>query len=196
MAGINLQANEMVLDKHEQLMRRVSSFATENGDFLLTNLYLTWVSKNVFGNIKNVQQIPLNSIKINNGKAQVMVNKVGVESPKLTIFYLSGQETFEFVGKSEDDLKVMANAINKAITKKDEDLYEVKSYTIIGAALAAEVLKDTVNVFKDAFGVKGNKQNTPINERVAKKCIACGAPISGQKGQVISCEYCDSDQQI
>lgn len=196
MAGINLQANEMVLDKHEQLTRRISTFATENGDFLLTNLYLTWISKNLLGNIKNVQQIPLNSIKVNNGKAQIIVNKMNAEFPKLTVFYLNGQESFQFLSKSEDDLKVMANNINRAVTKKEEDIYEVKNYTIMGAALAAEVLKDTVNVFKDAFGVKNNKQTNQPIERIARKCTACGAPVSGLKGQVISCEYCDSDQQI
>jgi hypothetical protein len=33
-------------------------------------------------------------------------------------------------------------------------------------------------------------------ERVARKCSSCSAPISGIKGQVVCCHYCDSDQQL
>lgn len=196
MAGLNLQANEVVLMKHDQLSRKSSTFATETGDFVLTNLFLVWTSKNLFGNVKNMQQIPLNSIKVYNGKAQILVNKVNGEFPKLTVYCLNGQEVFEFLGKTEDELKIMANSINQAITKSNDNIYDVKSNAIIGAAAAAEMLKDTVNVFKDAFGVKVKKQDDNVIEKIAKKCNSCGAPISGIKGHIINCDYCDSNQQI
>ena len=34
------------------------------------------------------------------------------------------------------------------------------------------------------------------NNKVATKCRACGAPATGYKGQVIKCQYCDTDNQL
>ena len=33
-------------------------------------------------------------------------------------------------------------------------------------------------------------------KRVTRYCMGCGAPITGVKGQVVHCEYCDMDQEL
>lgn len=196
MGSYNLQANEVVIMKIDQITRKNSMFSIENGELILTNLYLLWNTKNMFGKVKNTQQYPLHSIKVFNGKAQVKSEKKNVGYPKLTILFMSSQVSFEFINKSEDEVEKIANSINHAVTGSTENIYELKNNAIPGAAKAAEVLKGTVDVFKNAFGVKDNKQNVNINEKVVNKCSSCSAPISGIKGQVVHCEYCDTDQQL
>lgn len=36
----------------------------------------------------------------------------------------------------------------------------------------------------------------PAPQQVARDCTACGAPVSGAAGQVVTCDYCDSAQQL
>jgi hypothetical protein len=33
-------------------------------------------------------------------------------------------------------------------------------------------------------------------EKAVAKCIGCNAPLSGFKGQIVKCEYCDSEQKL
>ncbi len=192
----NYQSNEVVILSYEKLSRKISTFSTETGDLTLTNLYLVWSVKNMFGNVKSTQQYPLNTIKIYNGKVQVKAEKSATEFPKLTIFFMNGQVVFEIINKSEDELKTLANSINQVLTGSDSNLYDVKNYSNKNVAKAAEVLKGTVNVFKDVLGVKDIQQNVIANEKVAKKCTSCSALISGIKDQITVCEYCDTVQQL
>jgi len=59
----------------------------------------------------------------------------------------------------------------------------------------AETLKDTVGSFKDniknsnSFKVKSGKTKM-------MKCPSCGASLSGTKGEIVQCEYCDTKHQI
>lgn len=196
MGSYSLQPDEVVIMKVDQVIHKKSMFSLVSGEIMLTNLYLVWNTKNLIGKAKNIQQYPLHSIKVFNGKAQVKSEKKIGENPRLIIFFKNGQATFEFINKSEDEVKKMANSINHTVTGSTENIYELRNSSIPGVGKAAEVLKGTVDVFMDAFGVKQNKQNETIDEKVAKKCSSCSAPISGIKGQVVHCDYCDTEQQL
>jgi hypothetical protein len=197
MGNYSLQANEVVIMRVDQVTHKKSTFSFENGELILTNLYLVWNAKKMFGMAKNTQQqYPLHSIKVFNGKAQVTFEKKSGGKPRLTIFFKDGQASFEFTNKSQDEVKTIANSINHTVTGTAENIYEVRNNSIPGVAKAAEALKGTVDVFKDAFGVKHSEKNETLNEKVAKKCSSCSAPISGMKGHVVHCDYCDTDQQL
>lgn len=80
----------------------------------------------------------------------------------------------------------------------DEDLeISVSAKTAIpGTEMIADALGGTVDAFKDALGFKSKKSSTESIEKIAKKCSSCGATISGKKGQLVHCSYCDADQQL
>jgi len=70
---------------------------------------------------------------------------------------------------------------------------------IPGTAFIAETLKGTVDTFHSAFKTGDNNsmnQSPAPREKEAGKCIPCGAPIVGVKGDVARCQYCDSNQQL
>jgi DNA-directed RNA polymerase subunit RPC12/RpoP len=87
------------------------------------------------------------------------------------------------------EVKKWVNSINHLVTGNLEGLQVSENLAIPGAAVVAETLKDTFDIFKGAFIPKRV-------EVVSQKCIACGAQISGNKGQVINCEYCRARQQL
>lgn len=194
MGSYNLQAIEVVIINIDQVIHKKSMFSLISGELILTNLNLVWKTKNLIR--KTTQQYPLHSIRVFNGKAQVMSEKKTGENPRLTIFFKNDQVTFQFINKREYVVKKLANSINHAVTGSTENIYELKSNAIPGVAKVAEVLKGTVDVFKDAFTVKDEKQHVNISKKVDKKCSSCSAPISGIEGQVAHCEYCDTAQQL
>jgi hypothetical protein len=197
MGSYQFQANEVEIMKIGEVTRRKSMFSIENGELILTNLFLVWNTKNMFGKTKNTEQYPLRNIKVFNDKAQIKCHKnVNMNNPILTIYFTNGEAVFEFMNKSEHEIKKIANSINHVVTGTKENIYEVTNIYIPGIGKAAEVLKGTVDVFKDTFGVKQNKQYENINEKIAKKCSSCSAPISGTKGEVVYCNYCDTNQQL
>ncbi|MDR3321519.1 MAG: hypothetical protein LBS93_03645 [Synergistaceae bacterium] len=130
----------------------------------------------------------------------------------LEIYFTDGQsESFGFqVSDKEAEREILKciKALNKAVTGKsiddelDEEFSEKQSMALPGTEYLAETLKETVDTFKSVFGFKVStdgkgESSTPRKpEKVAKKCACCGAPISGKKGQIVHCEYCNTGQQL
>jgi hypothetical protein len=67
----------------------------------------------------------------------------------------------------------------------------------VGGAVGG-IVGGTVGLFKNASKNNPTKAPQPpaTNEKVSTKCSCCGSPISGRKGQLIHCQYCDSNQQL
>jgi hypothetical protein len=84
-----------------------------------------------------------------------------------------------------------ASKINLAVTGGDSSGPESAGMAIPGAAMVAGVLKDTYGVFKAKLG-----SGTDAPVKVAGKCTACGAPLSGTRGSTTTCEYCGSAAQL
>lgn len=192
MANYNLQHNESLIMKHDRVIHG-GVMANFTDELILTNLNLVLVSKGLFGKVKGILTIPLNQIKIFNNQAQVLLGKTSGGHPQLDVYYTNGQESFGFESKKEA-LKWIDN-INKLITGKEAEINTSRSMAIPGSEYIAETLRGTVDTFKGALGIKP-KNNNEVPAMVAKKCNFCGAPVSGTKGQIVRCQYCDSNQQL
>ena len=195
-AEYGLSPNEAIVMKSESVYRGNAS-----GELILTNLNLVHItSKGVFKTTYTTQRFPINQIKVFNGKAQAILGKNG----NLEIYFLNGQETFRFVNsdtlfsekKAEKEAANWVNAINQLVTGEDVEVSASATTATIGTEMIADALGGTVNAFKGALGFKSKQSSAESVEKAAKKCTSCGASISGNKGQIIRCPYCDADQQI
>ncbi len=192
----NLQSNETVLIKNDQVYHNDT-----NGDLILTNLFLVFIStKGMFTTKYITQRYPINQIKVFNGHAQIIAGKNG----EIDIYFVNSQEHFRFWNnenffsdkKAEKEAARWVNAINQLITGQVVDTSVTSANVIPGTEFLAETLKGTYDTFKGTFGIKSKTQDSKLPEKVACKCTSCGAPISGIKAQVVRCQYCDSEQQL
>jgi hypothetical protein len=200
MANYNLQPNESIIMKSDRVSHKEGIFSAYYTDeLILTNLNIVLISKGAFGNTKNIQTYPVNQIKVFNGQAQAILAKQKNGSSHLEVYFLNGQESFGFENKKE--INRWVDNINQLVTGNPVDIQASESKAIPGTEYIAETLKDTVDTFKEAFGLKtktniSKSVNSTPAEKVAKQCTACGASISGHKGQIVNCQYCDTKQQL
>lgn len=153
------------------------------GSLVLTNQNVIWATKTMFGRTKEIQKYLISSVKIYDNKAQVQIEEKIGESTLLTIHF-----QYQYIRFSIDE-KVKArefvNNLNKIATGIDNDI--IAKHVIPGAAFIGETLKGTVLTFKNA--IKSHKN-------ISQSCNAYGASISGIKGQIVKCPYCNSENKL
>lgn len=195
MMNLNLQQNEAVIIHSTSVLHGGFSSAY-TGELVLTNLNMIYINKGMFGKVKNIQKFPLNQIKVINGQPQVIMAKsLRSSRQQLQIFLKNGQEAFEFQSSSKREISNWINNITKLLTGDTAQTLNSKNIMAIpGAEHVAETVKDTIGAFKDTFGI-GNK-NIKSTKSITDKCIGCMAPISGIKGQMVRCKYCDTNQTL
>lgn len=195
MYSYNLQSNESFILNNEHVSHNNSS-----GELILTTLNLVYIStKGLFRKTHSAHQYPISQIRVSNGKAQAIMGKNG----KIDIYFINGQESFKFWNneplfsekKAEKEAAKWANAINQLLSGQIPEIGYSVNMALPGTEYVAETLKDTIGTVKETLGVK-TKINNRIPEKTAKKCRACGASISGTKGQIVHCQYCNTEQQL
>ena len=191
----NLQPNEYFILNNEHVYH-----GNTMGELILTNLNLVHItSKGIFKTTYIPQVYSINQIKVFNGKAQAIIGKDG----KIDIHFINGVESFKFLNndtffsgkKAEKEASKWVNSINQLINGQVSETDTLVSSEVTGTGIIVESIKDTFDTVKGSFGIRP-KSNIEIPKKVVKKCTYCGAPISGKKGQIVSCEYCDADQQL
>ena len=194
MSKYNLQPNESIVMKSDRVLR-AGLMTSYTDELILTNLNVILISKGVFGNTKNIQRYPINQIKVFNEQVQAKLGKQRSGLPQLEIYFINGQELFGFENKKEV-INWIKN-ISKLLTGKSVDIDLGPHKTIPGTEFVAEALKGTLDTFKSTFGIQLKKTSKVVgSEKITKNCISCMAPISGYKGQTISCKYCDTEQNL
>lgn len=185
-----LQPNEVVLLKSEAVMHggRMASYTDE---LILTNLHLVLLKKGIFGNSKGVHAFPLSEIKVHNGRAQAALGKSSTGFDALEVYFLNGQEAFSFQSGGKKRIREWVNAIDMAVTGADPREADSPRMAVPGTDVVAGVLRDTFTVFKSKFAGEPAQQT-----KVATKCSACGAPLTGQTRSTVTCQYCGSAQQL
>jgi len=192
----NLQSNEVVFLKSDGVAHNKSTYVHE---LLLTNQHLVWTEKGMFGKVKQIHVYDLNQIKIFDNKAQAIAVNDSISNTHLNVYFLNGEEIFKFSVKSlhdnNNDANVWGNKINSLLTDNDSELYHKRTIFGTGAAVVAESLKDTVGSFKDSMK---NTESFSTRKKKSKiiKCPSCGAPLSGSKGEMVQCDYCDTKHLI
>ena len=188
-----LQTNESLIMKSEKVLYG-GVLSTYTNELILTNMNIVLIIKGVFGNSKDIRQYPIDQIKIFNGQPQALLTKQSNGRPQLEVYFSHGQEAFGFDNKKE--VNQWVNNINKLVTGASHEFEKIDSKAIPGTEYIAETLKDTFDTFIGGLGLKSKIKGDKPTENVVKKCTACGAPISGYKGQIVSCQYCDTNQNL
>ena len=191
MSNLNLQSNETVLLKKDGVCH-----GKELVELYLTNLNIIYVLKGIFGNAKKIQKLPLNQVKIVNGRAQVFLgNYSKYERLQLQIYFINGVEVFEFLNNDKKEISMWINNISQILTGEASQDTSVKNIMAIpGTEHIAEAMKDTIGMFRDKLGINNKGNQKPENATI--KCIGCMAPLSGIKGQTVRCKYCDTDNTL
>lgn len=205
---LNLQPNEGVIIQSTGV-HHGGMMAGYTDELLLTNLNVIYVKRGVFGGVKSIQKFPVDQIKIINGQVQAIAGKNPINNcPQLQIYFKNGQETFEFQTSARKKITMWINSINQLLAETD-----VTSNTfdnIDEAPPVVEAFRETIDTFKNAFGLEGTKTknvgtteniafktgNDRTTENITIKCMGCRAPISGVKGQRVRCKYCDTEQTL
>jgi len=188
-----LSPNEAIIIKQERIIHG-GAIANFTDELILTNQNLVLISKGTFGRVKNIQAFPVRQIKVYNNQAQVILSKTRGGYPQIEVYLINGQENFGF--ESKKDAMNWINKINQLVTGEDLEINVPVKTAIPGTEMIADALGGTVDAFKGALGFKPKKSSIEAIEKVARKCSFCGAPVSGKKGQIVRCSYCDADQQL
>lgn len=199
MPSYNLQPNEvMVLT--EAGVAHGGTFAAYTDELILTSLNLVLIKKGMFGNGKGIRIFPLKEVKVYNGQAQAMVGRKTNGGAVLDVYFLNGQERFDFrSGKTKTIHNWVAN-INQVVTGQEIPDGRGPGAALMalpGADLVAGVLKDRLGLFKAMS--EPNKQSPARRGALVKaggQCPACGAPVTGSQGQAATCEYCGTVLQL
>lgn len=192
----NIPHNETVLIRNDQVYHN-----GEGGELVLTksNLYFTY-SKGTFITKYLTQKYPINQIKLFNGQAHIILEKEG----KFEIFFADGSKSFRFwtndslfkEKKLKNEIMKWTHTINQLLTGQSDGIDLLAKTDSTDSELFTEALKDTFSSIKEVIGSKSKTQDVKKVERVAEKCTSCGAVISGIKGNVYKCQYCETDQKL
>ena len=168
-----LQKKEVVLIPETNVSYRDGSEkATENYSATLTNQKLIITVMGMWGKKKGVITYP---IRGSSGARKILA---AVEKDRTTL------------GLTADGVYLEIGFSNKREMKKWKEW--------IQNLLRSEELH---NRSENDNIASGNGEGTPINmaktaEYVVGRCPYCGAPLSGKRGQLVVCEYCDSKASI
>lgn len=183
-----LDSNEMVILTDENIK---SNDLKKVGNLVLTNKNIIFYTVGAFkGHIKNVCKYPLNNIKFFQDQAQAKVYDKEIGNYGLDIYFINDKQRFTFVNRlTKRRILEWVQAINAAVKGESIPSDSTQYSGIPGVAAIAGTLKNTFGAISDNFKEKSN-------QAASGKCMNCGAPIHGVKGQIVQCAYCDTKQKI
>lgn len=192
MSKLDLNPNESIILQSKNVASG-KILAVHTDELILTNQNVIHISKGVLGNTKSIRKFPVNQIKTYNGEPQVILGKDRNSLPRLELYFLSGQENFCFQSLRKKEAKQWVNAIYKLMTGNETVKASWES-AIPGSEFLAKKIKGTMDAFKDTLADNSNR--VVSSKKVTQKCGSCSAPLTGFKGQVIQCKYCDTAQAL
>jgi hypothetical protein len=191
LAGYNLQPGEAFVLKADSVLHG-GLLAAYTDELILTNQNLVLVKRGVFNNNKGTQVFPLHQVKVFQGHAQAFPGKQPNGSAALDVYFQHGTEQFGF--GSQTVVTFWSQKIDEAITGAPVTMI---SPDASGAEKVAAAVKDTVGVFKDAFGFKSKAEAAAAAAvPVTGRCSSCGAPVHGFQGQAVICSYCSTSSPL
>ncbi len=195
MAGVRLQP-------YESIMVQIRGVAASDGrlsyrdELVLTNLHLFHISKGFLGKVKDIAKYPVGKIKVVNDRAQVfLANPADDGSLSLQIFFDYGLVSFRLRSDMRRYAWQLINSVNQLRTGKplqsDTSGFPM---ALQGVGYFAEVVRDTIGAFRQSLGLDAKREAE--REIAATSCRSCAAPLSGYKGQLARCPYCNSEQLL
>ena len=186
MVNLGLQQNEAIVIQNTSV-RIDDKGSSRSGELYLTNLNIYYVAKGMFGNIKGIQKYPLNQLKIVDGKAAAICGKSSADGDsRLQLFFVGGQQSFEFTNDGKKEIYRWIDQICQILKCSPQAAEASPPEGFSGK------VKSAFGSLKGALGIGGHKKA----EKVTVKCVGCMAPLSGDKGQIVRCRYCDTDNTL
>lgn len=197
MSAYNLLPNESYIME--------SSHVRHNGkscDLVLTSLNLVSImKKGIFKPTDVINRMPLSQIKVADERTQMALGDGG----ELDVYFKYSKESFHFYSveqrfreiKAKTEAAKWAEAINSLVLGRSIGVEDLMGEKLTDVEIVTEAVKDTFVSVKDALGIKSKtKAASNVPTCITKKCMSCGAPISGAKGQIVRCQYCSVDQHM
>ena len=199
MPKLRLLSNEVIILK-EINVAHGGVMSVNNDDLILTNLNLIYIDKGILGNQKEILYFPLNTLKTYNGIPQIQIGHLSTGKSTLDFYYANGMEVFHFENPSDSSYKKWIEAV-KDIFKKNDNNVNNNTYTDYKKSQFTQeigTLKDDYkNMGKELIGAYAFKPlDSSYTNAASQKCVSCSAPLSGKKGELVKCKYCDTEQVL
>ena len=102
---------------------------------------------------------------------------------QLHMVFADSQEAFEFSSNNKKQIKQWIDEVYKVLGVEED-----KARNATGSFFTK--LKSGIGSIKNIF----TEEKCAVN--ITTKCIGCMAPITGKKGDVAKCKYCDTKQTL
>lgn len=219
MKEYNLEPGEfVVMQEKSPRLYSGSSYALLD-EVVLTNRNLILVktqARGIFDMQRMLKRCPLEETLDSQGYPQVATTKIDGKHILQAMF---GTENIAlgFANESKETANRWAEGIRRASVG---DLSGISTENSSGTASGSDELDDLINAGKSIVGAfmgiaapaqskpqqkkqASNKQhqgNAPLKAAprasVARKCRGCHAPLTGRKGDTVTCVYCDTKQTL
>ena len=184
MSAYELGSDEAVIMQDFQVLE-----GNKNITLILTNqniIQVSKVSKGLWSTEEQAVKYPLLELKELNGKPNIIMGKDKYGKTQLEL-YFSGYEKY-YLFQSKIAERKWAGAIEKAYrTCVAEQRKKDKEKAGAGAIFAP--LRGTMESVKHAVAPKSKGVKTV-------KCPRCGAELTGEKGQDVTCRFCETVVKI
>lgn len=174
------------LDEDEMFIMRASDvMAGTSGkvDLVLTSKNIIQVNKGFFGGDKNAEKYPLAELKVYHNKANIVATKSKAGKRQVELYFSNYEKVYLF------DSSILQNKWISEIQKAHKQYLENAEKARRQAAKKANVFKSLSDSAKGIL-----PKRAPVIQTA--KCEKCGAELSGKKGDIVRCEYCDFENII
>ena len=187
-----LKPDEGVILEAEGVSSESSMLASD--DLVLTHKRIIWVGRSLWGKVKFVRDIPLDQIKVVNDVAQVKQSKDNRDHMQIALKN-GTTESFSFDDAAE--AKNWVKAVSEQVVGHPLEPEDADPKPIPELQKAVKTAKNAVGSVAASFGISmGGKNGKHEVEVVSKRCIGCHAPLTGKRGEKVTCPYCDTVQVL
>lgn len=202
MSDYNLSPNEFVILQGDSIRLVVGSETQHLKEVVLTNLNLILVrtvQRGFFNTETLIKRCPLDELQTVDGLPQAVVSKIK-EDWWLQVPFKDDVIKLKFSAEQKRLANHWVNAIRCAAMG---DLSSIDTSFDPASNAWVYAIEDTKEALGSIFGLRptakettkaGVPQKKP--EKVTQKCIGCHAPLTGKRGSVITCPYCDTKQTL
>ena len=187
-----LGPDEGVILEAEGVCSDASKLASD--DLVLTHRRIIWVGRSLWGKVKFTRDIPLDQVKVVNGVAQVQRSKE--EHNQIEISLRDGR-SLSFGFDTPAEAKSWVKAVSEQVVGHPLESEDADPKPIPELQKAVKTAKNAVGSVAASFGIStGGKGGNREVKVVSARCIGCHAPLTGKRGEKVTCPYCDTVQVL
>ncbi|MDO4188456.1 MAG: hypothetical protein Q4D29_05635 [Lachnospiraceae bacterium] len=185
MEDLGLSFDEAIILENEKVKRGTNLISNYTNKLVLTNRNLIYVEYNMLRKPKNIEKMPLNTIRTYNGRAQVSAKREVSGYVSLDVYFNNGPEKFIFLTMTTKEPQKWVESINSIINGVAVSMNIGKSAVESATEMVADSIASIAGTFTTAFNKRMNKGKMETTE-----CPSCTASVKGQAGTVVVCPYC------